>query len=60
MGVLASESIATHFEQRDHIAKLESHYREAIEIAREVEAGAGTAPSPTVEVQFQPERVPAK
>lgn len=60
MGVLASESIATHFEQRDHIAKLESHYREAIEIAREVEAGAATAPSPTVEVQFQAERVPAK
>ena len=60
MGVLASESIATHFEQRDHIAKLESHYREAIGIAREVEAGAATAPSPTVEVQFQAERVPAK
>jgi hypothetical protein len=40
MGVLASESICDHFEQRHHIAKLESHYREAIEIAREVEAGA--------------------
>ena len=27
MGVLASESVATHFEQGDHIGRLESHYR---------------------------------
>jgi colanic acid/amylovoran biosynthesis glycosyltransferase len=60
MGVLASESVATHFEQRDHIAKLESHYREAREIVRQAKARATAAPQPTVGVQFEAERVPAK
>jgi len=38
MGVLASESVAAHFEQRIHISSLEAHYREAVEIAAEAEA----------------------
>ena len=38
MGLLASESVATHFEQRAQIAALESHYHEAVEIAHEAEA----------------------
>src|SRR6185503_18476736 len=38
MGVLASESVSTNFEQRSHIAQLEAHYREAMEIAQEAEA----------------------
>jgi colanic acid/amylovoran biosynthesis glycosyltransferase len=38
MGVLASESVATHFEQRIHIAALERHYREAAAIADEAES----------------------
>lgn len=59
MGVLASESVAAHFEQRAHIAQLEAHYREAMEIADEAEARE-TAARPVVEAQFQPERVSAK
>jgi sugar (pentulose or hexulose) kinase len=57
MGMLASESVAAHFEQRLHIAQLEGHYREAI--ARETEAPAG-AEQTVVAPQFQPERVPVK
>ncbi|HEY1582184.1 MAG TPA: glycosyltransferase [Chthoniobacterales bacterium] len=59
MGVLASESVAAQFEQRDHIARLELHYREAIEIVQENEARARAGRS-SVGVQFQAERVPAK
>ena len=59
MGVLASESVAAHFEQRQHIAMLESHYREAMEITAESEARASAA-RPAIGVPFQPERVPAK
>ncbi len=59
MGVLASESVAANFEQRDHIANLEAHYREATEIAQEAEAGASAA-RPVLEVAISAERVPAK
>ncbi len=59
MGVLASESVAAHFEQRLHIAQLEGHYREAMEIAHQSEARAG-AERPVVTPQFQQERVPVK
>jgi hypothetical protein len=38
MGVLASQSVASHFEQGAHISRLEAHYREAVEIAAEAEA----------------------
>ena len=38
MGVLASESVAINFEQRAQISTLESHYREAVELAQVAEA----------------------
>ncbi len=38
MGLLASESVAEHFEQRTHIARLEGHYREALELTEEAES----------------------
>ena len=59
MGVLASESVSAHFEQGSHIAQLEAHYREAVEVADEAEARlrSGT-PLPTP--QLQQERVPVK
>ena len=56
MGVLASESVAAHFEQRFHIAQLEGYYREAVELTSEAEARA-SADRPLVTPQFQPERV---
>jgi hypothetical protein len=59
MGVLASESVAAHFEQSRHIAQLEAHYREATEIADEAEAREA-AGRPVIAPQFQPERVTAK
>ena len=59
MGVLASESVAAHFEQRFHIAQMEGHYREAVEMASESEARSA-AERPLVTSQFQAERVPAK
>lgn len=60
MGVLASESVAAHFEQRRHIAQLEAHYREAAAAASETEsARAGVQRSP-VPATFQQESVPAK
>lgn len=58
MGLLASESVATHFEQRAQIAALESHYHEAVEIAHEAEARESEA-VPVVAPQFA-ERVPVK
>jgi colanic acid/amylovoran biosynthesis glycosyltransferase len=59
MGVLGSESIAAHFEQRSHISQLEAHYREAIELAEEAEATSGTRDQ-LIAPPFQQERVPAK
>ncbi len=59
MGVLANESVAAHFEQRVHIAQLEGHYREAVEIASETEARA-RAERPAVAPQLQHERVSVK
>ncbi len=59
MGVLASESVSAHFEQSLHIAQLEAHYREAIEVAAEVEARVPTE-APVVAPPFQQERVPVK
>ncbi|MEO7166823.1 MAG: glycosyltransferase [Chthoniobacterales bacterium] len=59
MGLLASESVGLHFEQRIHIAKLEAHYREATEIADEVGA-RGSAARPVATPQLRPEQVPAK
>jgi colanic acid/amylovoran biosynthesis glycosyltransferase len=58
MGVLASESVAAHFEQSAQIALLEAHYQEAAEIAEESEARE-TADQPVVRQSFA-ERVPAK
>ncbi len=58
MGLLASEAVATHFEQRAQIATLESHYHEAVEIAHEAEARE-SATRPVVAPQFA-ERVPVK
>ncbi|MBA3960556.1 MAG: glycosyltransferase [Chthoniobacterales bacterium] len=51
MGMLASESVATNFEQRNQTAMLEAHYREAVEIAGEVEARE-PATSPVVAQRF--------
>lgn len=59
MGVLASESVAVNFEQRVHIAALEASYREAMEIADDVEARVLSAAS-VLAPPFQQERVPAK
>lgn len=59
MGLLASESVGTNFEQSAHVAQLEAHYREAVEIAEEAEA-RGRARAPIVAPQFEQERVPAK
>ena len=59
MGVLASESIASNFEQRSHVAQLEAHYREAMEVAQEVEASARSEAS-MVAPPFSQESVPAK
>jgi len=59
MGVLASESVTAHFEQRSHIAQLEAHYREAMEIAEEAEASARSE-APVVAPPFQQESVPAE
>ncbi|MGI8432623.1 MAG: glycosyltransferase [Chthoniobacterales bacterium] len=58
MGLLASESVALHFEQRAQIAALESHYLEAVAIAHEAEARE-SAPVPAVTPQFA-ERLPVK
>ena len=58
MGVLASESVAAHFEQRAHISRLEGHYREAVEIAAEAEAREASEHS--VVARRFPERVPVK
>ena len=58
MGVLASESVAAHFEQAAQIALLEAHYQEAAEIAEEAEARE-TADQPVVRQSFA-ERVPVK
>ena len=59
MGVLASESVTAHFEQRSHIAQLEACYREAREIAEESEARVRRE-AREVAPPFQQERVPAK
>ncbi len=59
MGVLASESVAVQFEQATHIARLESHYREAKGIADEAVARE-SAERPVHAPQFQREGVPAK
>lgn len=59
MGVLASESVVANFEQRLHVAQLEGHYREAVEVASEAEARAGSE-RPVVAPQFQQARVPVK
>ncbi len=58
MGALASESVATHFEQGAQIANLEAHYQEAVEIAEEAEARE-TAAQPVATQSFG-ERVPVK
>ena len=59
MGILASESVAQHFEQRQHIAALESHYREATAIAESARVRA--RPSiPVLAPPFPQEGVPAK
>jgi colanic acid/amylovoran biosynthesis glycosyltransferase len=58
MGVLASESVAANFEQHTHIARLEAHYREAVEIAAEAVAREPSE-RPLVARQF-PEQVSAK
>lgn len=58
MGVLASESVATNFEQQMQTELLESHYREAVEIAQEAEARETTA-QPVTARRFA-ERAPAK
>ena len=58
MGILASESVAAHFEQGAHISQLEAHYREAVEIAAEVEAREAVERPLTT--QHFPERVPAE
>ncbi|HEY2800806.1 MAG TPA: glycosyltransferase [Chthoniobacterales bacterium] len=58
MGALASESVATHFEQGKQIGLLEAHYQEAAEIADEVEARAN-ADEPVMAPRFV-ERVPVK
>ena len=58
MGVLASESVASHFEQRAHVSRLEAHYREAVEIAAEAEARE-LSDRPVVAQHF-PARVPVK
>jgi glycosyltransferase involved in cell wall biosynthesis len=58
MGVLASESVAKHFEQGMQIANLERHYQEAAEIAEETEAREA-AGQPLVTPTFS-ERVPVK
>jgi colanic acid/amylovoran biosynthesis glycosyltransferase len=59
MGILASESVATNFEQRMHIAALEWHYREAAAIAIEAEARAARK-APVSSPPVGRERVPAK
>jgi hypothetical protein len=59
MGVLASESVASNFEQRSHVAQLEAHYREAMEVAQEVEASERSE-APVVAPPFSQESVPAK
>lgn len=59
IGVLASESVAAHFEQRFHIAQLERHYREALEVANEAVARERSE-RPVTAPQFQPERAAAK
>ncbi len=58
MGALASESVATHFEQGAQIAHLEAHYQEAAEIVEEAEARE-IARQPIAAQPFV-ERVPAK
>lgn len=58
MGALASEAVATNFEQSAQIATLESHYHEAVELAQEAEARE-TADVPVVAPRFAA-RVPAK
>ena len=59
MGVLASESVAANFKQGSHIAQLEGHYREAVEMVQEAEARL-QAKAPLVAPPFQQESVPAK
>ncbi len=60
MGVLASESIAANFEQRVHIAQLEAHYREAMEVAEEVEARARSERAGGCAASFSRNVCPAK
>jgi colanic acid/amylovoran biosynthesis glycosyltransferase len=59
MGALASESIAANFEQRTQIAQLEAYYREAMEVAEEVEASVRSE-VPVGAPPFSQESVPAK
>ncbi len=59
MGVLASESVAANFKQSAHIAQLEGHYREALEIVQEAEARL-QAKAPVAVQPFQQEHAPAK
>ncbi len=59
MGVLASESVAAHFEQSRHVAQLEAHYQEAVEIADQAVARV-RPPATVIAAPFQQEGVPAK
>ncbi|MEO5754665.1 MAG: glycosyltransferase [Chthoniobacterales bacterium] len=60
MGVLASESVAEHFEQGLHIARLEAHYQEAIELAADKAVAPIRSEAPMIAPHFQQEGVPAK
>jgi len=60
MGVLASESVAAHFEQSAHIAALESNYHEAVELAAEEAEALTPGSERVVAAPFQQEEVPAK
>jgi colanic acid/amylovoran biosynthesis glycosyltransferase len=58
MGVLASESVAANFEQREQIRQLESHYDEAVAMAQAAEPIARPV-SAVIERRFS-ERVPVE
>ncbi|HEY3602960.1 MAG TPA: glycosyltransferase [Chthoniobacterales bacterium] len=60
MGILASESVALHFEQGHHTAALEAHYREAAALAKQADLPERTAVPLVAPAPFQQEGVPAK
>ncbi len=58
IGILASESVSVQFEQSRHIAQLEAHYQEAVEISEVAVARA--RPEAVVTAPFQADRIPVK